>query len=245
MFSLFDPVFRNLISAYATSDREAERARLRAEGADFIEYEGALPADFDMLAVTENEDGLSFVVREPLPDACRLADTEFDRPAVVPEIPELPAGAVVIPAVGAALPSGLTTIVVRAPYHLDHHFRAYVETDDDRRAGLIAHAAARRDALIEGGVMFRGHRIASDNHCAMKVLRAMEAARRDPAWSTVWECADGSALPLAGEDIGELHDAIEANHDDAFARYTRTKASIVAGTITTTDEADAAMAAGA
>ena len=238
-FYEYDPIFRNLIGSGSSIDPDAYRKMLADQGKSWIETEGALPGGIDLFAVNVDR---QFVLRQPLPAACRLADGKMGLNAIVPSIPELPAGGVVAPEVGSPLPSGFTTIVVRAPFHLDHQFMVYVETPGDRRDALIAHAAARRDAMADGGIGFRGHVVASDDRCAGRVLQAIESARRDVNWSTVWECADGAALPLDGDGIVALHDAIEANRGRVFARYSAAKADIVAGTITAPEQVDAAMA---
>lgn len=235
MIACYDPIFRNLTATHSGGPELP--ATLRAAGIPFIEINGALPGQLEMLAV---DDAGRLVIRQNLPEASRLADyTTADPDAAVPEIPELPEGGTVEPAVGAMLAPGDTFITIRAPYRLDHRFVIRRWTAEDESARLVAWATNRRWELMQLGAKWRGHTVATDDVAQGRMTAAVLAGQILPSWSAKWQFLDGSSAEVGVAEMVEIALAAQTYVNDLFTRFDAIKVEIRAGTITTEAEIEA------
>ncbi len=109
-------------------------------------------------------------------------------------------------------------------------------------AALLAHAAARRWALETGGMLWQGHRIATDRETQAK-LTAMYTLARDVPTLVIpsWVLPSGEIISLSNTDIQAMAPAVFAHVQQAFGRYAEVAAAVAAGEIATLDEVDAAF----
>lgn len=111
------------------------------------------------------------------------------------------------------------------------------------RKHLTAYAADRRWRKENGGIVVGGVPIATDDRSKQMIIGARLAADADPDWTTQWVGADGSVHPVNAAAMIAISDAVQAHVNACFVTYAAVKTDIDAGTITTTEEIDAAFAA--
>lgn len=106
---------------------------------------------------------------------------------------------------------------------------------------LMAHAALRRWMLETGGIMIGGIPVSTDDRSKIMIMGARVAAQANPDWSTTWHGADGASYPLNAASMVAISDAVEAHVNSTFATFALVKGDIDAGTITSTEQIDAAF----
>jgi len=107
---------------------------------------------------------------------------------------------------------------------------------------LPAYAAQKRWEKENGGINIGGAQIATDDRSKVMISGARVAAENDPNFSTEWKAADGSFVTVNAAMIVAISDAMLAHVSNCFALEAQVLAQIEAGTITTTEEIDAAFA---
>lgn len=110
------------------------------------------------------------------------------------------------------------------------------------RPALVAYARDRRWLAEIGGITVAGVPIATDDRSKIMVIGARVAAEADPNWSTVWQGTDGNGYRVDATAMLAISDAVHAHVNATFATLATVLAAIEAGTITTTEQIDAAMA---
>lgn len=106
---------------------------------------------------------------------------------------------------------------------------------------LVAYANNASWRKEVDGIIVDGIPIATDDRSQLKILGSRVAANANPAWSTVWDAADGISYPIAAATMIAISDAVEAHVNRCFAIRASVKAQIAAGTITTTAQIDTAF----
>lgn len=237
MYVRYDPVLRHLTGSETGGPELAPV--LAANGVTFFETP-SLPGPLDQLAYNVEDNVL--VWRTKLPEACRIESYQTDAiDAAVPEIPDLPEGGVVEPAIGTKLASGDTYVTVRAPYHLDHRFVIRRWTAEDRVNELIAWAANRRWELETVGAPFRGHRVDTDDRSKIMMMGSVMASQLTPGWSTKWQFKDGGSMVLNGADVAEMSLMAQGYVNGLFDLFGTIKEQIETGALTSEAEIEAAF----
>lgn len=106
---------------------------------------------------------------------------------------------------------------------------------------LVAYANDASWKKEVGGLTVAGIPIATDDRSQLKILGSRVAADANPAWSTVWDAADGNSYPITAATMIAISDAVAAHVNHCFAIRAQVKAQIAAGTITTTAQIDTAF----
>lgn len=106
---------------------------------------------------------------------------------------------------------------------------------------LVAYAADRRWRNEVGGIVIAGIPIATDDRAKLMITGARVAAMADPNWSTEWHGTDGNTYPVDAATMVMISDAVQRHVNASFATFAQVKAEIGAGTITATDQIDAAF----
>jgi hypothetical protein len=112
-----------------------------------------------------------------------------------------------------------------------------------RRVKLVAYAADARWRKEVGGITVAGVPVATDDRSKQMIIGARIAADADADWASQWVGADGVIYPIDATAIVVISNAVQAHVNACFATFASVKTEIDAGTITTTDEIDAAFAA--
>lgn len=106
---------------------------------------------------------------------------------------------------------------------------------------LKAYAATARYTKECGGLTINGHVIATDDRSKSLIAGALLAAQRNPAWTAVWQEADG-AYNVDATSIAAMFDAVQAHVNACFTKYAEVVSAIDAGTMTTNAMIDEAFA---
>jgi hypothetical protein len=122
-------------------------------------------------------------------------------------------------------------------------------SDDDYTAAAVAtakaelgvHLRARRWLVENGGVLVNGVPIATDDRSKTMLIGSRLAAMAAPeSFSTPWSALDGSTHQFNAAQMIAASDAALAHVQACFQTQGILQAAIDAGTITTTQEIDAA-----
>jgi hypothetical protein len=141
--------------------------------------------------------------------ACHAADGAFLGRRYFPALTD-PAG------IPAALTAGATA-ATRPPAPV---------TPADLRTRLLDRLATRRWEIETGGFVFLDRPIMSDDRSQLAILGAFTAARADPAFATIWKCADATWLTLDHAQCLALFETAAAHKQACFARETALAAQI-------------------
>lgn len=83
--------------------------------------------------------------------------------------------------------------------------------------------------------------VAMDDRSKSLILGSYISAQRDPAWTTIWQAENG-AFPVDAATMTTVFDAMTARISACFTAYASVAQGIAGGTITTTEQIDAAFA---
>lgn len=108
--------------------------------------------------------------------------------------------------------------------------------------GLREHAAQKRWEKEVGGITLSGLVVHTDDRSKIMISGARVAAEADPNFTTQWKGADGTFVTLDAAMIAAISNAVSNHVSNCFALEAQVLAQIEAGTITTTEEIDAAFA---
>jgi hypothetical protein len=111
----------------------------------------------------------------------------------------------------------------------------------EQKALLIAYAADVRWRKETGGIIVGGVPVLTDDRAQLKVAGARIAANADPEFTTVWDGADGGSYPIDAATVIAISNAVLDHINRVFVTYSTIKADILAGTITTREEIEAAF----
>jgi hypothetical protein len=106
---------------------------------------------------------------------------------------------------------------------------------------LKYYAADKRWRKEQGGITLGGLPIATDDRSKQMIMGARIASDVDPEFTTQW-VADGNVYPLTSEQIIDISNAVLTHVASCFATFATVSSGIDDGTITTTEEIDAAFA---
>ncbi|WP_235923372.1 DUF4376 domain-containing protein [Brucella tritici] len=109
-------------------------------------------------------------------------------------------------------------------------------------ADLVAYAANKRWLKETGGIEINGLTVATDDRSKTMISGARVAAQNDPNFTTQWKGADGSFVTIDAAAVIGISDAMLAHVSNCFATEAQVLADIEAGTISTTEQIDAAFA---
>ena len=120
-------------------------------------------------------------------------------------------------------------------------FRRYVEPPPlpPTKIDLQGYAAAKRYAVETGGVTVGGVPIPSDRDTQAKLTAAFLLAQVNPQATFQWKAGAGF-VTLDAASVGQIAVAIGEFVQAAYATESQVAAAIIAGTITTTAQIDAA-----
>lgn len=104
---------------------------------------------------------------------------------------------------------------------------------------LVSYAAQKRWQVETGGIVVGGVSVATDDRSKVMIIGARVKADADPNFTTEWKTPAGFQTINAATIIA-ISDAVLAHVDACFAVEAIVLAEIAAGTITTTNEIDAA-----
>jgi len=110
------------------------------------------------------------------------------------------------------------------------------------RAELIAYAADVRWRKETGGIALGGVPVATDDRSKQMIMCARIAADASTDFTTPWVGTDGQVYPLSAVQVIAISNAVLAHVSVCFAIFASVKNEIVAGTITTFADIDAAFA---
>lgn len=111
---------------------------------------------------------------------------------------------------------------------------------EQKTAALLAFARDLRWRIETGGVLVGGVPVATDDRSKTMILGSRVAAMANPAWSAIWDGADGGSYPIDAPTMIAISDAVQAHINAAFAVFDTVKVEISAGTITTREQVEAA-----
>jgi hypothetical protein len=103
-----------------------------------------------------------------------------------------------------------------------------IETAAGLRARLLARLAQRRWEIETGGFVFLDRPIMSDDRSQLSILGVFTAARADPAFTTIWKCADATWLTLGAALCAALFETAATHKQACFARETALAGQIAA-----------------
>ncbi|RRY17926.1 DUF4376 domain-containing protein [Brucella anthropi] len=107
---------------------------------------------------------------------------------------------------------------------------------------LRDYAANKRWQKETGGIEINGLTVATDDRSKTMISGARVAAQNDPNFTTQWKGADGSFVTIDAASIVGISDAMLAHVSSCFATEAQVLADIEVGTISTTEQIDAAFA---
>ena len=110
-----------------------------------------------------------------------------------------------------------------------------------RKPALISYARNKRWEVEVGGTLVSGIPVSTDDRSKLMIIGARVAAAADPAWSTVWQGADGQPYPVNAEAMLAISDAVQAHTNATFTALAGVLSGIDAGTITTRAQIDGAF----
>jgi hypothetical protein len=108
---------------------------------------------------------------------------------------------------------------------------------------LPAYAADVRWRTMSGGITVNGLPVATDSLAMGNLNSASLYAQSDPTATFAWKLEDGSFVTLSAADVAALQAAVSEFGQSCYACEDTTLDGIEGGTITTTEEIDAAFAA--
>jgi hypothetical protein len=111
-------------------------------------------------------------------------------------------------------------------------------TADEVKAALSAYADRKQAMLLNGGVTVNGVPAATDVNGRVNIAGAVSLAQLQPDMTFHW--VNDSTITLTADQIIALGQAVGVWVQDVYTALGNVLAGIAAGTITTTDEIDAA-----
>lgn len=109
--------------------------------------------------------------------------------------------------------------------------------------GLIAYAADARWRAETGGFDLAGMHVASDDRSKTMIIGARVKADKDASFTTRWKGPDGAFSTIDAPTIILISDGMLQHVADCFAAEDEVVTEIVAGSVTTTEQVDAMLAA--
>lgn len=107
--------------------------------------------------------------------------------------------------------------------------------------GLKSYAANKRWEKEQGGIMFGGAPIATDDRSKMLILGARSAAKEDDSFTTAFARPDGSRSILDAATVIALSDALLSHVKNCFAIFDTVCNGIEDGSITNRSQVDDAF----
>jgi hypothetical protein len=124
----------------------------------------------------------------------------------------------------------------------DEHATEILAADLSSPAAMLhAYARDQRWRAEIGGTTIAGIPIATDDRSKIMIVGARVAAQADPGWQTVWRGIDGAGYPIDASAMIAISDGVQAHVNATFALLATVTAAIEAGTITSTEQIDAAF----
>lgn len=111
-------------------------------------------------------------------------------------------------------------------------------TQDD----LVAYAKEVRKNIEQGGILFAGIPIATDDRSKLFIMGARLKVMADPQAVEHWAAEDGNTYPLDATAIIALSDAVAAHTSVCFSCFAGVRDAILAGATTSTAQIDEAFA---
>ncbi|MGR7993808.1 DUF4376 domain-containing protein [Xanthobacter sp. ZOL 2024] len=105
---------------------------------------------------------------------------------------------------------------------------------------LYRYAGAMRFVKETGGVPVFGFVVKSSREDRSLIYEAEASAKADTSFTTTWIAKDGTSHELGAEMVITIATTVRAHVASCFSTYTTVAAEIAAGTITTTEQIDAA-----
>lgn len=105
---------------------------------------------------------------------------------------------------------------------------------------LSRYAGAVRFMKETGGVPIFGYVVKSGREDRTLIYEAEASAKADSSFTTTWIAKDGTSHELGAEMVLTMATAVRAHVASCFSTYTTVAAGIANGTITTTEQIDAA-----
>ncbi len=105
---------------------------------------------------------------------------------------------------------------------------------------LQAYASGKRYDVETGGSTVFGFIVKTGREDRTLIYEAEASAKADSSFTTTWVAKDGTPHDIGAEMVITMAAAVRSHVASCFSTYTAVAAGIAAGTITTTEQIDAA-----